>query len=75
MTEVQVDGKDGAIEPSGVVESLERKITSKHLVGGALHSGTFGAAYQRCLAEAQSSLEAVHPGSRTTWKLPFTNET
>ena len=38
-SEFQVDGKDGAIEPSWVAESPERKITPKHLAGGAIRSG------------------------------------
>ena len=35
-SEFQIDGKDGAIEPSGVVKTPEWKITLKHLVGGTL---------------------------------------
>jgi len=35
---VQVNGKDRAIEPFGVVESLEQKFTLKHPVRGALRS-------------------------------------
>ena len=37
-SEFQVDGKNGAIEPSGLVKSSERKITPKHLVRVALRS-------------------------------------
>jgi len=37
--EFQVDGKNGAVEPSGVVEFSEWKTTPKHLVGRALRSG------------------------------------
>ena len=33
--EFQVEGKDGATEPSKVVETPEQKITLKHLLGGA----------------------------------------
>jgi len=55
----QVDGKDGAVEPSGVVESSERKITPYHMVGGALHSGV-SAAEDHSEAPSQMSNPKLH---------------
>jgi len=52
-SESHVDGKDGAVEPSGVVESPERTITLNHPVGGVVANPRF------LLETAQSSLEAV----------------
>ena len=42
-SEFQAEGKDGAIEPSGVVESPEWRIIPKYLVGRALHNRVSGA--------------------------------
>jgi len=61
--EFQIDGKDGTIKLSEVMESLKRNITLKHLIGVALRRRVAGA---KDHSEASSRMSIPKLQSRVT---------